>query len=218
MGAAAARVMAVAAAAVIATLAWAGIIIEYVLVLAAAHARGEDRLVASVRYFSFFTVVANLLIAVTLTARLLAPRSRVGVWLARPVVSGACALYILVVALVYELVLRRLWHPTGWLQLADLLLHDFVPALYWLLWIVALPKARLPWRTAFVWLGLPAAYLVYTLVRAPWVGGYPYPFLDAAAIGYGRVFANSAVLLVIFLGLGAACVAIDRALTRSPPK
>lgn len=201
-----------AAATVVALLAWAGILIQYGLVLGAAEIHGDSLLVASIRYFGFFTVLSNLLIAVALGARAAAPTSRIGAWLGRPTVSAAAALYILVVALVYELALRRLWHPTGWLKVTDLLLHDIVPSLYWLLWLVGLPKARLPWRTAIAWLGFPAAYLVYTLVRAPWIGGYPYPFLDAARIGYGRVFGNSGVLLVLFLSLGLGCVAIDRAL------
>ena len=54
------------------------------------------------------------------------------------------------------------------------------------------------------WLVFPAAYLIYSLIRGPATEWHPYPFLDPrSAGGYGRVAAYSALVLVIFLSVGA---------------
>ncbi len=200
--------------AAIAACAWLGLIIQYAVFVAAGLEKLRSLLGTTVRYFGFFTILSNLLIAVGLTARLVAPSSRPGRFFARPSVAAASALYIAVVALVYDLVLRRMWSPTGWQLLADVLLHDLVPASYVLYWGLVLPRARLPWRAAVTWLLFPACYFAYTLVRAPWVGGYPYSFLDARALGYGPVLLNGLYLLLVFLVLGLGLIAVARWLGR----
>jgi len=199
---------------VIAALAWFALVVQYAIVLDDAIDRGRSLLTTSVRYFGFFTILTNLLIAVGLTARVLAPRSRAGVFFARPATTAATALYITIVAAVYTLVLRRLWDPGGWQKLADVLLHDVVPAAYLGYWALLLPKGRLPWSASVKWLGFPAAYFIYTVVRGRWMGGYPYPFLDVATLGYTRVLLNAGVLLLVFVLLGLAFVALDRLLWR----
>jgi hypothetical protein len=203
-----------AIAGAIAALAWGGVLVQYLLVVGDLLASGRDLVVATVRYLGYFTVLGNLLVAVGLTTRALLPHSRAGRWFARPATTGATAVYILVVLLVYELTLRRLWHPTGWVKVTDLVLHDVVPLSYLAFWAALSPKGPLPWRTAVSWLAFPLAYLAVTLLRAPFVGGYPYPFLNAARLGYGRVFLHSAALALVFLVLGAACIALDRRLAR----
>jgi len=63
----------------------------------------------------------------------------------------------------------------------------------------------------------PLIYLIYTLVRGSFTGTYPYPFLDVGVIGYGGMMANVAVLLIVFLGMGLAIVAISRKLGQANP-
>ena len=106
--------------------------------------------------------------------------------------------------------LRELWAPTGSQKVADLLLHDLVPIVYVAFFCV--PKSGLRWRHAFWYLCYPLVYLIYTLIRGSVTGTYPYPFLDVGVIGYGRMLANAAVLLIAFLGMGLAIVAISRKL------
>lgn len=200
--------------AVIAVCAWVGLIVMYVLAVGSGLERERSLLGITIRYFGFFTNLSNLLIAVGLTCRLLAPGSRAGRFFARPSVTAASALYIVIVALVYSLVLRRLWDPTGWLRLADTLLHDVVPAAYVLYWALVLPKQRLPWRAALTWLLFPFAYFIYTLAKGSFVG-YPYPFLNVATLGYGAVLLNGVYLLAAFLVLGTLTVALARWLSRA---
>jgi hypothetical protein len=203
-----------ATAAAIAALAWFGLVVQYAIVILAALERGRSPLLATINYFGFFTILSNLLIAVGLSCWVLGPRSRAGAFFAHPATTAATALYIVIVALVYSLLLRRLWNPQGWQKAADLVLHDIVPVAYVALWALLLPKGALRWTTAFKWLAFPAVYFTYALVRGAWIGGYPYPFLNVARFGYPRVLLNGAVLLVLFLLLGLAFVAVDRALHR----
>ena len=176
--------------------------------------RNRSLFVTVVRFFSFFTILTNLLIAIGLTTGLLAPRSRMGAFFARPAVTGGTALYITIVALVYNLVLRQTWSPAGWWSLADELLHVVVPALFLVHWAMLPARGRLPWTTALVWLVYPAGYLVVTLLRGPWLGGYPYSFLDVPVLGYGGVLRNAALLVLVFLVLGLAFIGLDRLLGR----
>jgi hypothetical protein len=202
------------AAALIAALAWFGLFAQYGVVAAAALARDRSLVVATISYFGFFTILTNLLIAVGLTWWVVAPRSRAGAFFGRPGTTAATALYIVIVAVVYSLLLRRLWHPTGWQKVADVLLHDLVPPAYLACWALLFAKGGLPWRTALRWLAYPAVYFAYTLMVGAWSGRYPYPFLNVARFGYPAVLRNGAVLLVVFLVLGLAFVAVDRALHR----
>lgn len=203
-----------AAAGLVAALAWFALVVLYLVVLAAGSARGQTVLETTARYLGFFTNLTNLLVAVAMGAWALAPRSRAGTFCGRPATTAAIGVYILVVAVVYTLLLRRLWHPTGWLKVADVLLHDVVPAGYLLCWVFLLPKGNLSWGVAFKWLAYPAAYFAVTLVRGGLGARYPYFFLDAGRLGYGPVLANGVGLLVAFLLLGLGFVALDRRLAR----
>ncbi|WP_344063524.1 Pr6Pr family membrane protein [Terrabacter lapilli] len=52
------------------------------------------------------------------------------------------------------------------------------------------------------------------LALGPFVGWYPYPFLDVAKIGYGWTLLNCALIAVLFLGLGSLALWADRRLSR----
>ena len=101
----------------------------------------------------------------------------------RPTVHSAVALYIFIVGLVYNLVLRNLWAPTGSQLLADNLLHVVVPVLFILYWFIFIPKAVLQWKDGIPWLLFPLVYLVNSMLRGAFTNWYPYPFLNAGGIG-----------------------------------
>jgi hypothetical protein len=201
-------------AALIAALAWSGLAIQYAIVVGSALERHRSLVATTFNFLGFFTILTNLLIAVGLTAWVVAPRSRAGAFFARPATTAATAVYILIVALVYSLLLRRLWSPAGWEKVADHLLHDVVPAAYLACWALLLPKGGLPFATTIRWLAYPAGYFLAVLLHGAIAGRYPYPFLNVARIGYGPVFLNAVVLLAVFLLLGLLFVALDRKLHR----
>jgi hypothetical protein len=163
-----------------------------------------------ITYFSFFTILTNFLVALVFTSAALRQRPAWGQWLLRASVQAGTAVYIAIVGIVYQLLLRHLWNPQGAQWVADVLLHSIIPVGYVLYWSLFAPRDGLTWRNAIGWLVYPGAYLVYTLARGAVSGVYPYPFVDVTALGYGGVFARSAGLLLVFFGMGLLIVAIAR--------
>ncbi|HVV95477.1 MAG TPA: Pr6Pr family membrane protein [Hyphomicrobiales bacterium] len=168
---------------------------------------------AAWNFFSYFTILSNILSAATLTAVALGGSTA---WPARPKVATAVALYMTVTGLVYTFILAKLWNPQGWLFVADAGLHYVMPVVYDLFWLAFVAKGALTLGRVPAWLIFPLLYGIYSLVRGPFVAWYPYPFIDVSQLGYGRVAANMAILLIAFLVLGAVFVALDRALGLVP--
>ena len=204
-----------AVAALLAAVGWLALVLQLGIMLGNAANAGTSLLAAVGSFLSFFTVLSNLLVAVALAATVPAVPPRAVRPLTEP--SGATALagYITVVGVVYSLVLRQLWHPTGARLVADVLLHDVMPLAYVIYWLTLVPKGLLGWRHVLPWLAFPAVYMVAILARGALIHVYPYPFIDVAALGYQRVLRNVALLFAGFLGLGLVYVAIDRAMRRA---
>jgi hypothetical protein len=162
------------------------------------------------RFFLFFTVLSNLLVAISLTATVLMPGSRMGRFFSGASPKAAIAVYIFIVGLVYNLVLRQTWQPEGWQRVADELLHVAVPVLYIIYWLFIVPKGKLDWKDSLPWLFFPAIYVVYALARGIVEGFYAYPFLDIKVHGAGKVALNCAGLFVVFLVTGLLVIAVDK--------
>jgi hypothetical protein len=158
----------------------------------------------TVDFLSFFTVSTAIFAAAAAAVTLLRPDSR----LARPGVTAATAVYMLVVAVTYEWLLRGEHHGLDYL--ANLGLHDVLPALVILLWLAFTPKRGLSWREPLAWLIYPAAYIAWTLIRGAAIHRYPYFFADVDKLGYPRALVNGAGFLAAFWLLGMGAVAVGR--------
>jgi hypothetical protein len=167
---------------------------------------------SSVKFFSFFTILTNILAAATLLVPLVAPRSWLGEFLSRPSVRTVIAGYIIMVGTVYYLLLRDLSHRQGFSHALELTLHYVTPPLFVIDWALFVPKRNVDWRVGFAALGFPLAYVVWILVHGAATGWYPYPFLDVSELGYPATLLNVAGLIAIFLVLEVALVAIGRRL------
>jgi hypothetical protein len=200
-----------------AAIGWLALVALLLAFVQGSRAHGDSPISAIVRFVGYFTTLSNLLVATGLTFRALAPGSRAGSFFARPSTSAAMAVYITTVAIVYSAMLRNLWHPVGWLNAIDHLLHHVVPVLYLGYWILMTPKGHLRWPMAITWLAFPLAYLLCVLARGAWSGRYPYPFLDAGMLGPAQVFGNVLLVTSIFLGVGLAIVAVDRRMAPRRP-
>ncbi|HEX9881626.1 MAG TPA: Pr6Pr family membrane protein [Hyphomicrobium sp.] len=176
---------------------------------------GGATLRGSVHFFSYFTILTNILVAVALLVPVVAPASRAGHFLDRPPVRTAIAGYIIVVGAVYYLLLRNTGHAQGWTLFFEHVLHYVTPPLFVLDWLLFVPKGGVPWRTGFACLGFPAVYAVWTLAYGALSGWYPYPFLDVPDLGYAQALLNMAGLVTAFLILELVLVAIGRLLARS---
>jgi hypothetical protein len=169
---------------------------------------------SSIKFFSFFTILTNALAVAALLVPLIAPRSTVGQFLARPSVRTAITGYIIMVGTIYYLLLRDLSQRQGWPLFFERMLHYVTPPLFVLDWLGFVPKRDLNWRVGLGAMGFPLAYLVWTLAHGAVTGWYPYPFVDVAELGYPRVLANIAGLVLVFLALEVALVGIGRTLER----
>lgn len=198
-----------------AAIAWLSIVLQCCLSLQLAAQKGMSMGRGLEVFFSYFTVLTNLLICVSLTLSLARPSSPLGKWFSRPAIVAGIATSIAFVGLSYHYLLRDAWNPQGLYLLADLLLHYVVPTLYVIHWWLDYSKAELRWMHPWYWSLYPTSYLVYALIRGSIVGSYPYPFIDAAGLGYGRTLLNSLGLLAVFVALGTSFVAVSRARGRN---
>ena len=196
-------------------LGWFALVLQFYLLIRIAVATGPGFLGGVVNYFSFFTILTNIIVALALSVPLLMPRSTVGKFLSRPMVQSGIAVCIALVGIVYELLLRHLWNPEGMQFVADVILHNFVPLIYVLFWLIFVPKGGLRWKDPLLWLIYPVAYLLYALARGALTGSYQYPFIDVGQFGYGRVMVNAVVLMLVFLVLGLVFIGVDRAMGRA---
>ena len=195
---------------VIAITAWFALALQLYLMLKRAPSIGFSATDTVINFFSYFTILSNLLVAKSLTVSLLLPSSPFGIFFSKMSVQSAIAVYIFIVGLVYNLVLRNLWDPEGWQLVADNLLHVAVPVLYVLFWLIFTPKKILQWKNIFPLLIFPAVYLVYTLIRGSVAGWYPYPFVNADKLGYGQVAVNSLLVLLAIVTAGLGIIAFNR--------
>ena len=163
-------------------------------------------------FISYFTILCNLLVAISLTAIISVPQTKFGHYFSLPTVQTGIALNIFIVGLVYNTVLRGIWEPKGWQLVADNLLHVVVPFLYVLYWILCTPKGTLNWKDGLAWAYFPFAYLIYSLIRGHFVGWYPYPFLNVVEFGYPKVFLNAGFVLIAFFLFGSLFIWADRLL------
>ncbi|MET0208967.1 MAG: Pr6Pr family membrane protein, partial [Burkholderiaceae bacterium] len=161
----------------------------------------------------YFTVLTNLFVALAFTS---AARGGERPALGRPAVLGCATASIAMVGLVYHLVLRELWAPQGAQWLADMLLHYAVPIAVVAHWLACSRALALPWSLALAWCAWPLGYLVYALLRGAVLGSYPYPFIDVTALGYAKTFVNSAGLLLAFVAVALAVIAVTRSRRPAP--
>jgi hypothetical protein len=193
---------------------WLALLLQFFLMWAEAKAKGLPPGEIFINFFSYYTILTNILLAVALSAVTLTPGSRVGAFFTRATVQTALAGNIVLVSLVYNGILSGLWQPHGWQRMVDFGLHTAIPLLYLAYWFLFVPKGTLRWTAPFPWLLYPLAYLVYSMVRGVQTGWYPYPFMDAAALGYGAVTRNSLLLMGVFLLLFFGLTWLDRWLGR----
>lgn len=191
----------------LAVAAWAGLLIQLFLLIYNTPENGMNVLQAIGHFFRFFTILSNIAVAVVVSILLMKEERHP---LLKPANLTAIAVYIFVVGLVYNLVLRQLWSPQGWQWVADNLLHVVTPILYLLYWWQFVRDKPQRWKLALLWLLYPAIYFVYAIFRGQLEGVYPYPFIDVNQLGFQKVFINALIIMLLFLATGWGFLALGR--------
>lgn len=196
-----------------ALLAWFAVILQLYLII---ENRVRTIFDTVIQFFSYFTILTNILVAVCFTMLLLQSASARRNFFSRAKVLTAITVYITIVGLVYNLILRKLWNPEGMQLIADELLHSVNPVVFVLFWFIFVPKKALQWKDAFPWLIYPFFYCLYILIRG-WISGlYPYPFIDVNDLGYYNVLINTGILFLAFFLISLLFVAIGKMMARAP--
>lgn len=186
------------------------LVLQFWLSMSARLGQGHDLLNALLWFFTYFTILTNLMLVLIYLSELSSTRW-LG-WWRSPVTRGMMAAAMTLVMGFYHFVLAATWQPQGLFHLADVLLHYATPLVYLGWWLAFQAKGRLRLSDIGWMLLPPLGWLAWTMARGAVVNEYPYPVLEVARLGFPQVFANITGLLVVLLVLFALVVLIDRAL------
>jgi hypothetical protein len=196
-----------------------GLVLQSILVITADSGAGsfESTPARILNYFSFFTVLSNLLVAVTtgMLARNLDRRSTLF-----RVLRLDAVICIMVTGVVFHLALASLQELTGWDAVADFLLHTLSPILCPLGWLIFGPRGQLSGRVVGLSVVPPIGWLAYALVYGAVVEDrhgndyYAYPFMNVQVHGYAVALLRCAIVAALFLALAFGASALDRRLPR----
>ena len=166
-----------------------------------------------VRFFSYFTILANLLVLAVTVSLARDPDRNGRVWRVLRLDTVVC---IAVTGVVHWFFLRPLLDLSGASYVADKMLHVVVPILAVSGWLWVGPRGRASRSELLPSLVLPVVWLVLTLVGGALTGWYPYPFLDVDDLGYARVAVNTVGVAVLFLLIAEGAMRLERRLDRRP--
>ena len=189
---------------------WVGLAIQQYLIFYSRWSTGASLLGGLINFFSFFTVLTNTLVVVVLSYALVQRDSAAKRFFLAPGISSGIAVSIVVVSLAYNLLLRHLWQPEGFQFVADELLHDVMPALFFIFWWRCVPKGSLRFKHIGAWVIYPLVYFAYVLLRGHLLGQYQYPFIDVSTLGYPQVFVNAGGILLGFVLIALVVVGLDK--------
>jgi len=189
---------------------WLAVIMQYVLMLEnSVISAGE----ATIRFLSFFTILTNILVAVYFSFQVFGAKHP-RLFVHKPGTLTALTVYITVVGLGYQVLLRHLWSPTGLQWLVDELLHSVIPVLVILYWYLYEHTAAVYFQRIFTWLLYPFIYLIYILLRGNISGFYPYPFVNVANLGLTQVVINSFLFALVFVLVSCVFIGLGRNIRR----
>lgn len=165
-------------------------------------------------FLSYFTVTTNIVVALCFTALWLFRSSKWGDFFAKPTTLTAITVYIVVVGLIYNTMLRGLIVLNGWPRAADELLHVVSPIIFLIFWIFFVDKSSLKYKSAAIWLVYPLIYVIFTVIRGYFINRYPYPFIDVVKLGYPNALLNAVIILFIFWLLSLLFIFIGKKTTK----
>jgi hypothetical protein len=189
------------------------LILQSALTIPLRMSRGHDLVDALVFFFTFFTILTNVMLVLAYLSEF--ARWRWLGWWRSPVTRAMMAGAIALVMGFYHLVLAGIWSPEGLFLLADVLLHYVTATLYIVWWLVFQPKGSLRFGQVGWMLLPPAIWLAWAMLRGALVEEYPYPILEAHVLGYTQVTLNIAFMLVLLTVIFVVVVALDQALGRA---
>lgn len=155
---------------------------------------------STIQFFSYFTILTNLLVTVYCTKQLFKTKEDNSLF-NRPETLTALTAFILIVGIVYHIALKPIWNPEGLTMILSEIHHTVVPLGAFVLWILSSKEHFVELKPLLKWLLYPIAYIIFVLIRGHFSNFYPYPFLDVTSLGMQKVLINSLFLLVVMIAL-----------------
>lgn len=191
-----------------------GLGLQFVILYANMTGEGATPWQATWRYFAYFTILTNTFVTLVMARAAWKPQSQAG--LNAPRIELMAVTSILFVCIVYNLLLASRWDPQGWQKLADVIVHNIVPPVFALFWLLR-PHGALRWKDALFAALWPLAYAVYGLTRGALDGFYPYFFMDPTSASYPQIALNLTGLVVAFMSGAGLLLLLSAALGRRKP-
>ncbi|CAN5448877.1 Pr6Pr family membrane protein [soil metagenome] len=189
------------------------LITQFVLMMQGAAESGE-MFIRLVRFFSFMTILTNIIVALAYILPLIASSSKARKLFATPNAQCAVCMYIVMVCVGYHFMLSKLYTLVGLQYYVDRGLHYVVPVLYVLFYLLFVKKGTLVYRNIYKWLMFPFVYLVYVVVRGFITNDYPYPFLNFSKHEASKVFTSIAILFAGYILMSLLIVLFDRIVSK----
>ncbi|MEI2269804.1 Pr6Pr family membrane protein [Microbacterium sp. No. 7] len=205
------------------------VVAQFITTVRTAISQDRDVATTIANFFSFFTILSNIVGALALLAAVVwfwmrphhEQREPAGVALG----LAAATSYLFITGVVYNLLLRGYPTSDDHVAWANEIVHVVAPLFLLFDLFLAPTRRALPWRAVIAILAVPIAWIGYTLVRGPLVIDptdgvafwYPYPFLDPNGInGWGGVGAYVVGISTAFVVVGSLVVGVGRLRTRAP--
>ena len=199
----------------------AAIVAQLIRTLGFAIDKDRDFLTVLTNFFSFFTILSNVLAAITLLvcALWLLTRGQRRVFQPRSlsVLMLAVGTYMVITGVVYNTLLRQVQlEPGGTVAWSNEVLHVVGPVMMLLELILRVGIRPIRWRALWVVVGFPIVWVIYTMIRGeqitnpvtgqPW--WYPYPFLNPYTVPNGYLGVAGYVVGISITVIAVASLAI----------
>ena len=196
-------------------LSWFAVIAQFILIV---KNRQADIFETIIRFFSFFTILTNILVGLYFTTRVFQLSNFPFSLFRKKGALTAITAFIFIVGLVYQVLLRHIWIPTGLQFITDELLHTVIPLFMLFYWYLNIKNSISTIKSLMKWLLYPIFYLLFVIIRGHFSGYYPYPFLEVTEIGYQQSFINASIILGVALTVMSILLLIEKTITKNNPQ
>jgi hypothetical protein len=154
---------------------------------------------SGVNFFSFFTILTNLFVAIVLTVSAINLIRRKPPTETDDIIRGSATVAIAIVGIVFGLLLSHM--DSGMIPWTNFVAHYLMPVIMVLDWLIQPPQTKLAPKHIWYWVIYPIAYLIYSLIHGDFTNWYPYWFIDPAKSpgGWTGVVLYSAAITLGFL-------------------
>ncbi|MBQ8641886.1 MAG: Pr6Pr family membrane protein [Clostridia bacterium] len=172
-------------------------------------------------FYVYYTNLSNYICAGVMSAALVRTYRQVkngeeGFCGTAPGFSFLCVILILVTFLVYNILLADQSFLEYITSLSNVLMHCILPLLFIFHWVLFYEHGNMRWYQPLLCMVMPLVYVICILIRAALLPPnadtvvYPYFFLNLEALGVGGFIGWISLLLLVFLVIGYAFLALDR--------